>query len=526
MNRAQMVSRIEDEKLWDIIIIGGGCSGVGCAVDAASRGYKTLLLEKEDFGKGTSSRSTKLIHGGVRYLKNKQFRLVKEALKEREILYQNAPHIVRKLDFLIPCRSFFELFFYSCGLKLYDLIAYSSNFRSSEIISYKEALGLVPTLKTDHLKSAVIYSDGQFDDARLLISLVKTAVDQGATVLNYAEVSALLKDSQGIINGVEFIDKENGRIFRVKAKIVINATGAFCDLLRKMSDKTNKELISPSQGVHLVLEKSFLNSDQAVLIPKTADNRVFFAIPWLERVIIGTTDTPINKIKHEPEPFKEEIDFLLQTYCANFNLVPSEILSVFTGIRPLVNLKNSKKTAAITRDYFIEIDKNKLLTLTGGKWTTYRKMAEKTIDLAASLASLPAKKCITRNLRIHGYKNLEESDEDHIDFDNHLSLYGSEAREIMALANSNDTYKEKLHPKLPYIAAEVIWAIRKEMALTLDDVLSRRTRALFLDAKATTEIAGKVARLMASEMKKDATWEDEQIKKFENISKNFLINRF
>ncbi|RMH33722.1 MAG: glycerol-3-phosphate dehydrogenase/oxidase [Acidobacteria bacterium] len=518
MNRDQMISRIEDEKCWDIIVIGGGCSGVGCAVDAASRGYKVLLLEKEDFGKGTSSRSTKLIHGGVRYLKSGQFRLVKEALQEREILHKNASHIVRRLDFLVPCYSFPELLFYSCGLKLYDLMSHSSSFKRFAIVSSKTAFNLVPTLQTENIKSGVIYSDGQFDDARLLISLVKTAVKLGATVLNYARVFALSKNTQGAIDGVEFIDEETGRLFYAKAKIVINATGAFCDSIRKMSDKTAVELISPSQGAHLVLDKSSLESNYAVLIPKTTDKRVFFAIPWLDRVIIGTTDTPTKKIEIEPKAFKEEVEFLLETYCAHFRQAPLRIYSVFAGIRPLVDINKSKQTAKVSRDYFIEVDKHKLLTLTGGKWTTYRKMAEKTIDLAASLAELPARRCVTKNLKIHGYvENFTEDLER-----NRLSIYGSDAKEIQEIANQNETYAEQLHENLPYMAAEIVWAVRKEMALTLEDVLSRRTRSLFLDAKAAVEIAPKVARLMAKEMGKNDDWEKEQLEKFKQTAENFL----
>lgn len=522
MNRNEMLSRVEDEKCWDIVIIGGGCSGVGCAVDAASRCYKVLLLEKEDFCKGTSSRSTKLIHGGVRYLKNLQFRLVKEALEEREILYRNAPHVVRKLDFLVPCRSFSEWFLYSCGLKLYDLLAYSSSFKRFEIISSKRTLNLVPTLQTKGLKGGIIYSDGQFDDARLLINLVKTAVNQGATVLNYARVFALSKDAKGMVNGVEFIDEETGQLFHAKARVVINATGAFCDSIRKMSDKTAVELISPSQGVHLVLDKSSLKSDYAVLIPKTSDKRVFFAVPWHDRVIIGTTDTPTKEIKTEPQAFKREIEFLLETYNANFGQIPSKILSVFAGIRPLVDVNRSKRTATVSRDYFIEVDRNKLITLTGGKWTTYRKMAEKAVDLASSIAELPKKECVTKNLKIHGY--TEEKNFTEESANKHLSVYGSEAQEVLELAKQDKAYLEKVHENLPYLVAEIIWAIRKEMVLTLDDVLSRRTRALFLDAKAAIEIAPKIARLMANEMGKDHNWEKEQISKFRRIAENFLFS--
>jgi glycerol-3-phosphate dehydrogenase len=506
-----MLSRVEAEKLWDIIIIGGGCSGVGCAVDAASRGFKVLLLEASDFGKGTSSRSTKLIHGGIRYLKSGQMKLVKEALKEREILISNAPHVVRNLSFLVPCRSFFEIAFYGAGLSIYDLLARSTRFKKVRFVSHPNLMRDFSALRADRFAGGWIYEDAQFDDARLLINLVRTAVDKGATVLNYSRVFTLIKDANGIVEGVKFVDEESGKLISVRAKIIINATGVFCDQIRRMSDPQVDEIVMPSQGIHLVLRKSFCPIDSAILIPKTRDKRVIFLIPWNGRILVGTTDTPIQRIEIEPTALHEEIQYLLTILEQYLKKVPAteDILSVFAGIRPLVKQGN-KPTSQISRDFLIEVDKNKLITLTGGKWTTYRLMAQKTIDFAIKIGNLPFKESRTRELKIHGWQNTS-------------SIYGSDIDGISKLIASDPCLSEKLSEDLPYTKAETIWAVRYEMARNIEDVLCRRTRALFLDSRATLEIAPKVARLMAKELGKAATWELEQISKFQQIARKFLV---
>lgn len=514
-----MLSRVlESGKEWDVIIVGGGATGVGCAVDAASRGYQTLLLEQCDFGKGTSSRSTKLVHGGVRYLEQGNISLVREALKERGILKQNAPHIVHNLAFVVPNYEWWEMPFYGLGLKIYNLLSGKYGFGKSQILSKSETLELLPTIKPEGLRGGVTYFDGQFDDTRLLINMAQTAQEQGAILLNYARVFGFVKDANGKISGVNFIDEESGQLFQAKTKSVINATGAFCDTLRKYSDEKAASIISPSQGIHLTFDRSFLPTENAIMIPHTSDGRVLFAIPWHGYTIVGTTDTPIEKVSLEPRPLNQEIDFVLETAAQYLHKPPTrdDILSVFTGIRPLVKASDAKNTSALSRDHTIEIDESGLVTITGGKWTTYRHMAEDCINQTAESANLPSRECVTQNLKIHGFTEKTE-------VGNPLAVYGTDAAEIEKLASQNPELAAKLHPRLPYIWAEVVWAVRNEMARTIEDVLGRRLRALFLDARASVEIAPKIAEFMAQELNKDENWQKLQLEEFNRIAENYLI---
>lgn len=514
-----MIERVRlRENLWDFIVIGGGATGVGCAVDAAARGYEVLLLEQSDFGKGTSSRSTKLVHGGVRYLEQGNVSLVMEALKERGILRRNAPHLVKDLAFIVPNYEWWETPFYGVGLKIYDLLSGKYGFGKSKILSKKETLRLLPTIRQEGLRGGVIYYDGQFDDARLLINLVATAAEQGATILNYARVFNLTKDADGFVSGVEFIDEESGQLFRAQAKAVINASGAFCDSVRRMSDQTAKSIIAASQGVHIVLDKSFLPTENAIMIPHTSDGRVMFAIPWHNSTLVGTTDTPVEKATLEPKALKEEIDFLLFTAQKYLHKPPTreDVLSVFTGVRPLVKTSGAKNTAALSRDHMIEIDARGMLTITGGKWTTYRRMAEDAVGQAATLAKLPEKPCVTKDLKIHGF--CEDTDE----FKD-LAIYGSDAGKIIDLIKEDENLGAKLHPALSYTKAEIVWAAREEMARTVEDALARRTRALFLNARAAIEIAPQTAKIMADELGRDEKWQAEQVKDFNKIAENYLI---
>ncbi len=493
MNRSEMITRvIEHEKKWDIVIIGGGATGVGCAVDAASRGYKTLLLEQHDFGKGTSSRSTKLVHGGVRYLEQGNISLVMEALKERGILRENAPHLVHDLAFIVPNYDWWEMPFYGVGLKIYDLLAIKYRFGKSRILSKEETLNHLPTINTEGLRGGVIYYDGQFDDTRLLINLMQTAVQNNAVCLNYARVFEISKDAENLVNGVSFIDEESGQLFAVKAKVVINATGAFCDKVRQFSDTNAKNIISPSQGIHLVFDKSFLPTENAIMIPKTDDGRVLFAIPWHEHTLVGTTDTPIETVELEPKALAEEIEFILQTAAKYLHKPPQreDVLSVFVGIRPLVKSANTTNTASLSRDHTIEIDTSGLLTITGGKWTTYRKMSEDAINHASTIGDLDEQKCVTETLKIY---------------------------------QTAENVGELLHEKLAYTVADVIEAVKNEMARTVEDVLARRTRALFLNVKVAIEIAPKIAEIMAKELGKDEIWQAEQVKQFQQVAKNYQI---
>ena len=514
-----MLSRVaKREKEWDIIIIGGGATGIGCAVDAASRGYDVLLLEQCDFGKGTSSRSTKLVHGGVRYLEQGNIPLVREALKERGLLKQNAPHLVHELAFVVPNYEWWEMPFYGIGLKIYNLLSGKYGFGKSQILSKKETLERLPTLKEEGLRGGVVYYDGQFDDTRLLINLAQTAVEENAVIINYARVFGIIKDENNFVSGVNFIDEESGQLFQIRAKIVINATGAFCDSIRKYADSSAKTLIAPSQGIHLTFDRSFLPTENAIMIPHTSDGRVLFAIPWHEHTVVGTTDTPIEKATLEPHALEKEIEFVLETAGEYLAKKPqrSDVLSVFTGIRPLVKGDDGKNTAALSRDHTIEISDSKLVTITGGKWTTYRRMAEDCINQTAEQANLPAKKCRTTKLKIHGFAENTQSQ-------NGLAFYGSDAEQIRKLIEENAAFGEKLHPDLSYVAAEIVWAVRNEMARTVDDVLARRLRALFLNAKAAVEIAPKVAEIMAHELKKDNFWQQSQVADFNQIAKNYLI---
>lgn len=496
MKRNEILDRIRKRsEPWDIIVIGGGATGVGCAVDASSRGYDVLLLEQHDFGKGTSSRSTKLVHGGVRYLAQGNLSLVREALKERGILLRNAPHVVHRQAFIVPCYSQWQKFYYGTGLKIYDLLSGKYSFGRSRILSNAETLELLPTIKTNGLSGGVLYYDGQFDDMRLLIDLGTTAHDHGAAVLNYAKVTCLVKNANGKVKGVEFEDVANGEVFSVSAKVVVNATGAFCDAVRQMSDNTSKPLVTLSQGIHLVFDRNFLPCDNAIIIPKTSDGRVLFCIPWHGHTLVGTTDTQIDKADLEPEALESEISFVLDTTARYLAKKPTreDILSVFVGIRPLVKSGAAKNTASLSRGHTIEIDGSGLLTITGGKWTTYRRMAEDAVDQAARLAGLELRHSITETFPIAG-------------------------------ANPDAAIGDALHPDLPYTREDVLRAVRDEMPQTVEDVLARRTRALFLNAKAAVEMAPKVAEIMAELLDKDESWVTKQVENFNQIAKSYTRN--
>ena len=497
---------------WDMIVIGGGATGTGAAIDAAARGYKTLLLEQADFGKGTSSRSTKLVHGGVRYLEQGNVSLVMEALKERGLLLKNAPHLVHDLGFVVPNYEWWEAPFYGLGLKLYNLLAGKYGFGVSRILSRQETLERLPTLNPEGLRGGVIYFDGQFDDARLLIHLVATAWEQGATLLNYVRVTGLGADAQGFVNGVSARDLTSGEELQLTARVVINATGAFSDSVRRMADASVNPMIAPSQGIHLVFDKSFLPGDHAIMVPHTSDGRVMFAIPWHGHTLVGTTDTPLEEAALEPVAMEKEIDFILSTAALYLAKKPTrgDVLSMFAGIRPLVRAQSIGNTAALSRDHTIHIDQSGLLTICGGKWTTYRRMAEDCVNQAATLAQLPDRACSTHNLAIHGAHNGAAQL-------GHLWVYGSDAPAVRELNRP-----ARLHPALLYTEGEVIWGVREELARTVEDILARRTRALFLNAKAAVEMAPKVAALMAAELGMDLNWMEEQVAAFGQMARAYM----
>lgn len=512
---AQILARTNP---FDIAIIGGGATGVGIALDAAARGYSAVLLEQSDFGKGTSSRSTKLVHGGVRYLQQGNISLVMEALKERGILRQNAPHLVHDLAFIVPNYAWWEAPFYGIGMKVYDMLAGKYGFGKSSHLSKEEVLQRIPTLETKGLRGGVLYFDGQFDDSRLLINLAQTASEQGALLLNYAKVNGLCKDEEGFVNGLNFTDMETGQSHSIAARSVINATGAFSDAIRQADDPAVAPMIAPSQGVHIVLDGSFLGRDTAIMVPRTSDGRVMFAIPWHGYALVGTTDTPIEAAALEPSPLESEIDFILETAERFLARKPTraDIKSVFTGIRPLVKAGDTANTAALSRDHTITISRSGLLTIAGGKWTTYRKMAEDAVDHAATLGKLDDRPCATKTLGIHGHhRSADQFGE--------LAYYGADAAGIHELMRSSPELARQLHPALPLTGAQVIWAARFEMARTVDDVLARRTRWLFLEAKAALEAAPAVAGLLATEFGRDEAWQSQQVKDFAAIAQHYLI---
>jgi glycerol-3-phosphate dehydrogenase len=376
----------------------------------------------------------------------------------------------------------------------------------------------LPSIRTEGLRGGVIYYDGQFDDSRLLVNLVATAFEQGATLLNYAPVTALTKDAEGFVDGVRFRDTESGEELEARGQVVINATGPFVDNVRRMADESVEPIVAPSQGVHLVFDSSFLPGDSAIMVPHTSDGRVMFAIPWHGHTLVGTTDTPVPLATLEPVALEQEVEFILQTAGLYLEKKPSrdDVLSVFAGIRPLVRSGQSESTAALSRDHVVRIENSGMVTICGGKWTTYRHMAEDVVDLAATLARLPEKPCVTSHLRIHGFHEAAEKF-------GRLRVYGADAPAVRELEEGEPGLAEPLVETLPYTGAEIVWAARHEMARTLEDVLARRTRALFLNAKAAMAMAPRAAELLAREMGRDATWQTRQLEEFRRTARHYAL---
>jgi glycerol-3-phosphate dehydrogenase len=515
MKRAIQIEQLKKQQEYDIIIIGGGATGLGCAVDAASRGYTTLLVEKYDFAKGTSSRATKLVHGGVRYLAQGNIRLVREALYERGRLLQNAPHVCHTLSFVVPSYKWWQKWYYALGLWIYEFLSAKLSLGKTTLLAKKKALAMLPGLSQNNFNGGVLYFDGQFDDSRLAINLAQTAVEQGATVINYCGVTNFLKRDNTII-GITATDELTGNRFDVYGKTVINATGVFADSILQLAEQHTAHTIAPSQGIHLVVDKHFFEGEAGMMIPKTDDGRVLFAIPWHNKLLIGTTDTLVSSITTEPIAAREEIDFVIR----NFNrytakdITYKDVRSVFAGLRPLANA-GGKKTAVMPRDHQIKVLPSGLVHVTGGKWTTYRRMAEDAVSKAAQSAGLPAKACKTKNLRIHGWSNEVVKDD--------LSVYGSDADSLKKIIGSDKVLAEKIHPDYPYTRAEVKWMVQHEMAMTVEDVLARRIRLLFLDANAAIEAAPGVAAFMATEMNHGPEWINRQVNDFVQLARGYLL---
>ena len=479
MNRAVLLDQLADASVsWDVIVIGGGATGLGVAVDAATGGYRTLLLEQADFGQGTSSRSTKLVHGGVRYLRNGEIGLVRDSLRERGRLLKNAPNLVGALPFVVPGFRWYERYYYGIGLSLYDVLAGKLGIGKTSHLSRDATVERVPNLNPQGLHGGTLYWDGQFDDARLCIALARTAAQHGATVLNHLRVTELLREGRRL-SGVVASDQLTGKEYRATGKVVVNATGVFTDAVRKLDEPESGEVIEPSQGIHLVLDREFLGGDTAVMIPKTDDGRVLFVIPWHGRVVLGTTDTPGVPVELEPRPREEEIDYLLHHIARYLTKAPTraDVRATFAGLRPLVRPKSDAgSTAAISRDHSLFVSDSGLVTIAGGKWTTYRKMAEDTVDRAAEVGGLAMKPCATVDLPL---LDRPAADTD--------------------LAIEDPAWSEKLDPAFPWRVADVIAGIRHEMACTVDDVLSRRTRLNFLDEAAAARVTPQVAEILERE---------------------------
>lgn len=516
MRRSVHIERVKSQKHWDVLIIGGGASGLGIAVDAANRGYSTLLLERDDFAKGTSSRSTKLVHGGVRYLQNGDVSLVIEALKERGIMKQNAPHLVRDMSFVIPIYSWWNGPFYSVGLKIYDMMAGDLGLGKSQWLSKKQTTDMIQNVNQGELRGGVVYHDGQFDDARMAISLALTSDSLGASLLNYAEVTSIKKQN-GLVSGVSFQDTITSENYEVSASVVINATGVFSDAIMAMDDAQAKPRITPSQGIHLVLDRSFLKGDHAIMIPQTSDGRVLFAVPWHDHVILGTTDTLIDTPLSDPEALDQEIDFVLNNAAQYMHKKPTrrDVKSVFAGLRPLAaSAAKEGKTKEISRHHKVHVSTSGLVSVLGGKWTTYRKMAEDTLSAAAMVGGLPTKKCKTRKLKLFGYQAG-------LSFDDPLHVYGSERTKV--LSEGPEVQNKSLSDKYYISKNQILYSMRYEMAMRLEDVIARRVRALFLDARETQRLLPEIAQIMAEELHKDAKWIKDEIRHTEQILKTYLL---
>lgn len=519
-SRTQHLSECSKDHSWDVAIVGGGASGLGIAVDAVSRGLKTILFEQYDFAKGTSSKSTKLVHGGVRYLAQGNIHLVKEALEERGVLEQNARHLFHRQEFIIPNYKWWGGPYYSLGLKFYDLLSKDLSLGPSTWIKKKHVKQKLPTLKTKGLSSGISYFDGQFDDARLAINLAQTASSLGASVFNYTKVTQFKKDSNHQITHLVVEDTETGTEYAIPAKTIVNATGIFTDKIQKMQNPKHKKTVVPSQGIHLMLERSVLESDTAVMIPKTSDGRVLFVIPWHDKVIAGTTDTLIKKPTIEPVPLEDEIDFIIETLNAYLKteVTRKDVLSVFSGLRPLAKpKKEDTSTKEVSRSHKILQDAN-LVSIVGGKWTTYRKMAEDVVNVICRNTDGVFIPSSTKTIAIRGNISSEEQLPD-----DHLKMYGKDRSAYIELENSDPLLQQKIHPKYPYTLGQVTWAVQHEMARTVEDLLSRRIRLLLLDAAAAIESAPTVARHMATLLERSQEWEEQQIASFEQVASLYTL---
>jgi len=504
MNRSEQLQALTTDTIWDIVVIGGGATGLGTALDASLRGYKTVLIEGHDFAKGTSSRSTKLVHGGVRYLEQGNIKLVREALRERGYLLKNAPHLTSVQTFIVPVFSWWEKMFYGIGLKIYDLLSGKLSLGNTQILSKKETLAHLPSINTNKLVGGILYYDGQFDDSHLAIEIAATAIKKGATVINYCRATGFTKTNDKI-TAVECIDVLSEKKYSLKTKVVVNATGVFTNAIVQMDDDSQDDLVSPSQGIHLVIDAQFFPGTDAMMIPKTDDGRVLFAVPWHDKVVLGTTDTPIDTVSFEPKPLEDEIEFIIKhinRYCTKL-ITRADINSVYVGLRPLVKQKTHISSALISREHHLTVSPSGLITITGGKWTTYRKMAADAVDNAAFIGKLNKEKCITAHTQIGDEQEKE-------------NRFQKILKEDVSLA-------EKIHTNYSFTKAQIVYAVQYEMAMGIEDILARRIRLLFLDAKLAITLAPMVASIMATYLQKDKNWEAAEIASFTQLAAQYIL---
>ena len=503
MSRKQLLAQLAKPVTYDVAIIGGGATGLGVALDAAARGFSVVLVESHDFAKGTSSRATKLVHGGVRYLAQGNIALVREALHERTTLLRNAPHLAQPLPFVMPSYKIWETPFYGAGLKMYDALAGKAGLGDTEFLSRAQTLACLPTARPDGLKGGVKYWDGQFDDARLALALARTAVEKGALVVNYCAATGLVHEDRKVV-GLTCQDQEAGQAFEIRARCVINAAGVWVDEFRQKDGdaigRPVKPMVAPSQGVHVVVDREFLPGDHALMVPKTADGRVLFGVPWLGKIILGTTDTPRGDLAREPRPFKDELDFILSESARYLAKAPGpkDIRSMWVGLRPLVKPQgeDGDDTKGLSREHTVLVSRSGLVTVTGGKWTTYRAMAEDVLEQCMARKLLPRRPAgVTVKLPLVGAapgRPLCEPPGEH--------LYGSEADTLRALPGADTWLWRDGEGGLS--EAMVRYAVRHEMARTLEDVLARRCRVLFLDAAQAAELIEPVSALLSDELQR------------------------
>jgi glycerol-3-phosphate dehydrogenase len=519
MNRKSLIEELRGKSgfTWDMIIIGGGATGMGIALDGVSRGYSVLLLEQSDFAKGTSSRSTKLVHGGVRYMAQGDLLLVMEALHERGVMLKNAPHLTSNQEFIIPVYTVWDTILYTVGLKFYDLMAGGLSLGKSHYINCTETLARLPELNPEGLRGGIVYHDGQFDDSRMVISLARACTKRGGIVLNYFRVTGFTRNASEKIDGVEACETISGEEFTFRARVVINAAGVFADNIHRLDNPDSGSTIRPSQGVHIVLDRSFLRSSSALMIPKTDDGRVLFAIPWYDRLVVGTTDTPLDKVSEEPVALDSEISFILNTAGKYLVKAPGrvDILSVFAGLRPLAaNPANPASTKEVSRRHKITFSPSNLLSIVGGKWTTYRRMAEETIDRAIIEGLLEKRKCVTATIIL--VNSLSPDD------NSRFKIYGDKAAELERMIKEKPDLGLPLDERLPYTRAEIIWICRNEMPVNIEDILARRTRSLFIDARASMDIAAEVAGIMAEAMGYEESWKMDQLESYRQLAEKYI----